>query len=542
MATSTDLFQTIHSWIRRWRWQRAWTWVSRGFILGLALSLGLGVLGIYQAKLLRNEFLTFVILTSVSVPLISGLIAFFWPIQSLRAARYFDLLFHLNERLSTALEIAQHPEPVPAEIVERQLQDAVSASRRVNPRAEMPLRYNLREGVVSLFLVLLIGVLWFRGESLFHAAQQRRNVEQAVAEQSAKIEEIIKKIESHEALSEKQKEALTTPLQQAHQSLQENPSLENSVSVLTSTGEQLQALSDPQSQQMSQALQEAGDQLAGQEGSPLQSVGQELAQGNNTNAASQLKNLDVSKLSPSEQQQLADQLDAMADSLQSTNPQLANELKQTADALRKGDTAAAQQALNNAAHSLARAGQQATFSQAANQTASQLQQGAGQVLAAGGGAQQANHGGQGNQAGQGNQSPQGQGSGQNNQANGNNGSGSGTGSDSGNPQTGNEANSSPIGGDNGPGDGGETAYEQIYAPTLLGGEGGPEVNLPSSGENNGEVMGQGPTTPGDPGKSLVPYSEVYSQYEQINNQAIENNEVPSQFTEIIRNYFNSLKP
>jgi hypothetical protein len=116
------------------------------------------------------------------------------------------------------------------------------------------------------------------------------------------------------------------------------------------------------------------------------------------------------------------------------------------------------------------------------------------------------------------------------------------GSDSGNPQTGNEANSSPIAQGNGPGDGAETSYEQIYAPNLLGVEGGLQVNLPSSGENNGEVIGQGPTTPSDPGTSLVPYSEVFSQYEQINNQAMDNNEVPSQFTEIIRDYFSSLKP
>jgi hypothetical protein len=165
-----------------------------------------------------------------------------------------------------------------------------------------------------------------------------------------------------------------------------------------------------------------------------------------------------------------------------------------------------------------------------------MQQGAGQVLAAGGGQQQANQSGQDNQPGQG------QGSNQAGQANGTGGSGAGSGSSAGSEQTGNEAGSSPIPQDNGPGDGGETSYEQIYAPSLLGGEGGPQVNLPSSGEEGGEVIGQGPTTPGDPGASLVPYSEVYTRYEQINNRAIENNEVPQQFTEIIRNYFDALKP
>ena len=105
-----------------------------------------------------------------------------------------------------------------------------------------------------------------------------------------------------------------------------------------------------------------------------------------------------------------------------------------------------------------------------------------------------------------------------------------------------EAGSDPITQNNGAGDGGESTYEQIYAPKLLGGEDGSQVNLPSSGDNGGDVIGQGPTTPGDPGESLVPYSDVYSQYEQVNNQAIENGDIPAQFTQIIKNYFNSLQP
>jgi hypothetical protein len=289
---------------------------------------------------------------------------------------------------------------------------------------------------------------------------------------------------------------------------------------------------------MSQALKEAGNQLAGQEGNPLQDVGKDLAKGDFVSAATKLQNTDLSQLSQAEQQQFADQLEATANSLQSTNPQLANQLQQAANALRKGDTASAQQALNAAAKSLARAGQQITFSQTASQTAGQLQQGAGQVLAAGGGQQQANQAGQSQQSGQGQGA---QGTNQGGQNNGSGGAGSGHGTGTGDAPQGNEAGSDPIQQNNGPGDGGESTYEQIYAPTLLGGDGGPQVDLPGT-NNEGEVIGEGPVTPGDPGTSLVPYSEVYSQYEQVKNQAIENGEIPAQFTQIIKNYFDSLKP
>ena len=532
MTTIIDLSRILNAWIRRLRLQRAAVWALRGLTAGLALALVLGSIGLYRADLLRDEFLALVVSIPFLIAGISALTAFFWTLPPLQAARYFDRRFHLKERLSTALELSQHSEKVSPQIAERQLQDAVAASSQVHLRRDLPFRYSLWEGGVILLLVAMLGIVWFRGDSWFLAGQQSRAVEQAAEEQAAKIEEIIKQVDANEALSEEQKQALTNPLQEAQQSLEQNPSLENSVSVLTSTGEKMQALSDPQSQQMSQALKEIGSQMAQQEGNPLQGVGQELAQGDYASAASRLQNMDPSQMSQAEQQQLADQLDAMANSLQSTNPQLANQLGQAANALRNGDTAAAQQALNNAAQSLAQAGQQAAFSQTANQAASQLQQGAGQVIAAGGGQQQANQAGQGAGAGQGSNQGQGNGTGV---------AGAGRGSGTGDNPTGQEAGSSPIQQGNGPGDGGETSYEQIYAPELLGGEGGPQVDLPGTGED-GEVIGEGPITPGDPGRSLVPYSEVYSQYEQVNNQAIENGEVPAQFTQIIKNYFDSLKP
>jgi len=102
-----DLSQTLHTWTRRLRLQRALTWALRGFIVGLAASLALGLIELSQARLLRGEFLTLILSFSLLVPPVSGTVAFFWSLPSLKAARYFDLRFHLNERLSTALEIGR---------------------------------------------------------------------------------------------------------------------------------------------------------------------------------------------------------------------------------------------------------------------------------------------------------------------------------------------------------------------------------------------------------------------------------------------------
>ena len=523
MTTISDLSRTMNVWLRWLRVQRAAAWALRGLIGGLALALAAGLLGMLGAWLLRAEFIALVVALALILPLIAGIVAGLWPVDPFKAARYFDRVFHLNERVSTALELnRQHKK---SDLIQQQLDDAVHAARAVEPARALPLRLQTREVLLTLILALLLGLTWFKGDELFQAAQQQRAVQQAADAQAAKIEQILTQVKNNDTLTEEQKKALSAPLEQALNELKNNPSQEGAVSALTSAGEKLQALTDPQAQQMAQALKEAGGQAATQKGSPLQAAGQKLAQGNTVGAATDLANTDVSKLSAAQSQALANQLEKMSQTMASTNPQLAADLKAAAQALKNGDSAKAQQALDKAAQSLANAGQQVAQSQAAGQAAQQMQQGAGQMLAAGGSGQQQTA-----------QSGQGQG-----QGNGSSGSGSGQGTSQSSSGAGQEAGASPIPQTNGPGNGGESAFEQIYAPTFLGGNGGQLLPLPNSGQQ-GQTIGQGPTTPGNLGQSLVPYQQVYSQYDQSYHQAIESGNIPFAFLDTIRNYFDSLKP
>lgn len=525
MTAITDLSKILERWLRWLRIRRAAVWALRGLVLGLALALVIGWAGMLQARLLKTEFLTLGGMTALAISVFAALAAYLWPVRRLKAARYFDRVFGLAERVSTALELNATGAPDTSELLRRQLDDALGAARTVKPERLLPLRWPLRDGLLALICLLLLGLTWFRGEDWFQAAQQARAVQQAAAAQSQKIEQILVQIKNDPALSDEQKHSLSAPLQQALNDLHANPSFEGTVSVLSSAGEKLQALSGPQTEQMAQALKQAGSQAAAQPGSPLQSLGQKLAQGQTVAAASELANLNPGQLSQAQAADLAGQLDGMAQSLAATNPQLAADLQAAAQALRNGDSAAAQQALQQAAAQMAQSGQQVEFSQTAGQAAQQMQQGAGQVLAAGGGQQQA----------------QAQGSaGQSGQSSGNGAGGSGQGQAQGPVAGTGQAGSSQIP-QNAAGDGGETPYEKIYAPTSLGGQGGPSVNLPGSGQG-GDTVGQGPSQPPTAGQSLVPYNQVYSQYNQLNNQAIENGSIPFEFVQIIKNYFDSLQP
>jgi hypothetical protein len=528
MTTINTLSHTLQTWIRWLRLRRALTWAVRGLAAALALSLLIGSIGLYQAKLLKQEFLALVISFSVILPVIFGIAAYLWKIKTIQAARYFDRAFHLEERVSTALELQAENHSI--EMIQKQLDDAVNASRAVKPSRDLPLRFPKLDLALALFFTLLIGTLWFRGETLFNAASQQRAVEEAIAAEQAEIEEIIKEINTSESLTNEQKEALAKPLEDALKELKDNPSMEGAVSTLVSTGEKLKASDNQQAAQTQQALVQTGSSLAAQEGTPLEALGKDLAKGNFAGAASELANMDLSQMTPEQLQKLAEQLEAMASSLAATNPELAQQLMDAAQAIRSGDMAAAQQAMADAASQMVQAGQQVTAAQMANQVAGQLKQGAGQILAAGGGTQPS----------QANASTPGQGNQQSGQSNGGGGSGSGSGDAPQSNQSGSEASTSPIPQNNGAGDGGESAYEQIYAPALLGGAGGDTLGVPTSGED-GEVIGESPTTAED-GESLVPYTEVYSQYNQFNRQALENGEVPVQFMDVVRNYFGSLQP
>ncbi|MBN2146797.1 MAG: hypothetical protein JW726_05390 [Anaerolineales bacterium] len=541
------LTQRLARWTRWLRFRRAFNWAGYGLVFGLAFGLGLGLVALLAARLLRPEFILASVGTGLLSLAVAALVGYLWPLSQQQAAVHLDRALGLKERVSTALELAQEGAArVPEEMIRHQLVDTLSASHPVDIHNRLPLRIQRTQALVAALLLAVVVLVSLCGDQLFQATLHRRNLQQSIAEQIAQIETLQNAIENNPTLTPEQRQELLQPLEEAIQGLQEAETTEQAISVLTAAEEELQALDDPQASEQAEALQQAGSSLAQQEGSPLQSFGEQLAEGDILNAAQELSQVDPSELSPEEAAKMAEQLQEAAEALQNSNPQLAEHLQEAAQALNDGDPQAAQQALQQAGQSLSQAGQQIAQSQAAGQAASQLQQGQQQIIQAGGSGQQAQNGqGQGQGAGEGQGQGQGQGQGegsssQQGQEGAGGGSGKGTG-DSGDVQ-GQEAGSDPIAQNNGPGDGGEAPYEPIYAPQRLGGEGGEDVTLPSSGEPGELVLGEGDTTPGEPSQSTVPYVDVYAYYAEFYRQAIENGQVPISMREFVRRYFSSLEP
>jgi hypothetical protein len=541
----------LNEWIRWFRTRQAITWTYRAVLMGMGVALGISLLAFtlpeFSWELLKGEFLG---LTLALMAIFAGAAftaALVWPVQPLKAARYFDRKFELRERVSTALELAKlgREEYSDSEILSQQREDALAQARQVQARARLPVRVSSQELLAGVFILGALISVWFLGEPYFERALQQRTLQTAIREEIAQIESVREKLLAETALDPERRAELEQPLQQALQGLEGSRNTEQAVSVLNSTRQRLGEISDPQAVQAGEQLRRTGSDLARQSGSPLNSFGESLAEGDFTRAAGELASIDPDSLDAEQREDLLDQLEETAAALEESVPNLAGQLREAAEALRRNEDQSARQALEGAAQDLLETGQQILQSELARRTAENIGQGQQRVIQAGrdaaGSQGQPAGGSETDDPGDGQLAGQGQVPGSGNE--GGISSAGGQGVTSGAEQVGSESGSDPISQDNAPGEGGTLPYEQIFAPQRLGeGQGGDLVTLPGSGQIGDQVTGEGVVSPGELDESRVPYVQVMPLYERIYREAMENPQLPTYLRPIVRDYFSYLEP
>lgn len=532
-----ELEHIIRGWIIRYRLQRGTQWSSLGLIFGLSLGLGLALVALIQNKLLLVEYLDLAFGVGAGVTIIAFLAGLFWGFNHKIAAQALDRILGLQERISTALEINNEnsSQNIPQEIIQRQLKDTLDHIKLVNPRRILRLEIKRTQIFISIVLSLTIVLIGLRGEKFFQAAQFQRVVQQAIHQEIEQIEILRAEIKSDPRLTSEQQQELAELLDQTQGDLVDAQTAEQAVSALISAQEKLMALTD--SYEQGQVLQNLGNSLMEPVGNPLQEVGEQLAAGDYLQASQALENIDAYGLSNQEQLNLSQQLLESVDMLESIKPELADQIRQAADALQVGNAQAANQALQESAQILREIGQQIIQSEVANHASSQIGQGKTQIQSAGlSASEQASRNGQETQSGA-------SGSSQAQSPDHQSGSGSGSGHGEGeNTTSDSEAGSQPIDQVNRPGNSDEKSYEQIFAPTRLGGQSDAQLILPESEDIGEQLVGMNDTNPGESGFSNVPYVDVYTYYLEFYRQAITSGEIPTALREFVRQYFMSLEP
>lgn len=561
-----DLLVILRQWRTWYRVRRGLAAGQSGLIFGLSLALGFSLTVMLTGVGVRlgyglAEYLRLLGWGSAAGSLGFGLAGFLWRLPFSQVARFFDAHFGLRERTATALEMmvnlpaaSQHS----PRFITLQLEDTLQAALRVQPNRNFFITIPRRQASLTLLLLALAAAAAFLARPYFERTAEYQAVQEAIEREIVELEALQQAVAEDPALSPEDKAALDARLQETIRQLQQAETLEQAIAALDQAEQELQAQTDQSIREQAQDLRQFGSQISQNDGSepggnPLQDFGKALSQDNPLQAAQELENLDLDSMSEAERQALAEQLRAGAESLQDTNPQLAEQMAQAAEALKNGDLQGAQQALSQSAQTLQQAGSQIARANQVQEAVQQAGESAERLIEAGQSAQadQAQAGdqsGEGTQAGQGQNPGQGQpGQGQGQPGSGDQpsnapGSGAGQGSgDFGNLQ-GSESGDTPIDQNNSPGDGGERPYEALEQGTRLGGGGATEVYLPPSGAAGDEVTGQANTSPGTPGGSSVPYTQVYPAYAEAYRRAVESGQVPPELRNLVRDYFSSLEP
>lgn len=535
----------LAAWDRRRRTRQAALWMPRGVLAGLTVA-GLLVLASRLQPLLTPLELTGVVLGVVLLSLVVTLaIPYLRRRSLLEQARYADRELRLKERATTAVQIDSGIITTTPALAFQQLQDALSVAGRIDPQADLPVRFRRGEALAAAAMLLFLLALIWLPNAQNTLLQFNQAVENAISSEASGVGELVDEIEQNEAVTPPQREALTEPLVQAQETLAQ-PNLEQAeaVAALSEAEAELRELAESFDQTALQAaLENAADGMSGSQ--PAEALSEAFAGGDieaAAQAAEQLANV-AETLDPTAQQELAADLRAAAEALAGNEPELAETFQEAARALDERNQEAASDALQESAAALAeRAARQAAATQA-QAAADQLQSAREAVAQAGSDASQPTDAAVESSESQSDASAAGPNSAQDGMTGSGNASSEGASNAEGGAQSGDDQSA-------GTGQGGGRSAT-VFVPPLrdLSGEAGIDVELPancltdpaSCGPPAEEQEGERQEARRPEG-SGVPYQDVFGDYSEAAYEALDSEYIPLGLQDLVRSYFSSLEP
>lgn len=394
MATQTAFapqYDALTGAVRRWETRRRvglfLRWLPRLLAAGLAVGAGAGLLSRLTPLLLPAEIAALTVI-AVAVALIAGAVGV-WRTGRGGAvvhARRFDVLFGLDERLSTALELIEGRIQGAAELTGRQIDDAASILGTVDARSRLPLTADRRDWLVALLLALAAALLIFLPNPQADAVVRDGAAQDALEDAAETLRDLTQQIAVDPLLSDEDRRELLQALESAVNTLDRaNISPEEAFAAVSSAENALRERADAQTRSA-----EAQQQALASAAAALQAMMQGMdgmGQSGASMSASELMEQmaqNMANMSPAQMEQAAQALQQGAQALQPIDPAAAQAMQQAAQAMQQqAGQQAAQNALQNASQQTQRAenaSQQAqNNAQQAQNQAQQARQAADQV-------------------------------------------------------------------------------------------------------------------------------------------------------------------
>jgi hypothetical protein len=479
------------------------------------------------------------------------------PLSPMQIARLVDRELSLKERLSTALVLQSGSSPFSEQsmafqqvdsfditrtqpssrisfstpnLTHLQRNDALSSAAKIIPGEAFVLNYLVRPlatGAVLIFIILASSIIP-NPQTL--VLKQRAALQQAAKEQARQIEIARQQIEASKEISPEMREELLRQLAELAKNLQRNSGdLEQALADLSKLEQELKRKLDPNLASRQALLESLASQLTEATGDRKSQDATQASEQALDQLAEQINQMDETQ-----RKELAQNLaQAAAQAGQSGDGQLSQALASLAQAVQSGDAQSVQKASQDAKTALAD-----LKSQMADQTAimrALAQANASKQALAQTGRQVAQTNGSSNQANPGSNPGNGQTGGQRV-------AGGGTKANKLPPATGGKRSVNPQG--NAPNANATPLESQVYAPWHRTASNGSQVFIP------GQETQQGQTTatesknpmPGVTNPALIPYAQVFYNYTNVANQAIDQNYIPTNLVDYVRLYFSSLEP
>jgi hypothetical protein len=544
-----ELLELIRSWAQRSKLQSSLYWLFFGLTCGLGAALVVAVLArifpLFSTSNLIALAFTCAILgicCAVGAPWLRA-----WHTTPSAWAKHFDQVFMLKERLSTALELrAGTLNTSNISLRRKQQRDAAQVAQKLDIQTLLPLHFSTRFALyaagIGLALVITIALPNPQQQVLANRAQ----MQQVLDEQMQQLELAKQQIQAAPSLTDTQKQHAIQALDDTLTALSDpNTTPEKAMAAINDAQSKLDALRDQTAHDQVNDLQNAGQSLAPSE--QTNPLANSLENGDLNQAADQLRNLTQNNgqsLSNVQRQQLADQLEQMANSLQQSDGTAAQQLSQAARQLRDQQDQAAQQTLNQFADKLDQTAQK----QAANQQIGKAQSSMEDTRRA---LSEANQQAQASASTAQNQSGQST-SGQNSATYGGQQTpqpGADGATQSGPPKQQSQSadmaqsNNSPSGiSSNGASEHHEDtgSDSSVLNPQRIT-TAGESVVLPDNKAQN-VPNPNAQANPGVSNQATIPYQQVYPQYARTADEAIGSGQVPSDLRDYVRDYFSSLDP
>lgn len=585
-----ELESLLDTWEARWRFKTMLLYLPR--VLLLAFSLG--ILAIPVLLLLRlltmNAIVTLLLLLASGSLITIGLIWSFYGNKGIEAARKFDNLFGLQERLATAFELLDGRIKTVDELADLQISDTLHNAQSIEATKMIRLEWRKWEwaGAITLGFVLTVFLTLILATGLLGQGRGAAT-DEAIAAAASTAQDVTELVATDDSLSPDERQSLLDSAEMTLSELQ-NPdtTAEDAFAAMSDLEADLSAQADSLREDIAaseNAMNSASESLSSPENADANQLGQQLSDISNS----------LNNMSDAERAEMAQNLEEAADALEEENPELAQNLDAAAEALRNGDTQEAAESLVSASQTANSAAAQnaenADTAEALDNAASQAQQAAQDIATSefnenaqpegeidpnstieeqlgmespdiasmpgedggGGSGDEPSEGAQGDLVEsddpnarpadtEGNSEMQGEqqeGSGRGETSNAGSGAGDGEGPKTDEVQGGSSQNE--VSGDNDPSGEGESVYDEVYAP----------IQESSTSEDNSVILesseGEQPAIEGEfqenpTGESSVPYNQVFANYADAANRALENAYVPLGLRDVVRDYFTSIEP